>query len=75
MPKDGSLNLSQSLKELSRHEKYLALEKRDWRYDVGTKYGLLKAQVALALSGEDRDEVLSELLELFASRELGKTGR
>jgi hypothetical protein len=30
----------------------------------------LKAQVALALSGKDRDQVLSELLELFTSREL-----
>lgn len=75
MAKDEKLSLSQALKELSRHEKYLALEKRDWRYDVGTKYGLLKAQVALAMSGDDRDQVLSELLELFTSRELGKTGR
>lgn len=69
------LNLSAALKVLSEQEKYIALEKRDWRYDVGTKYGLLKAQVALALSGEDRDQVLSELLELFTSRELGQTGR
>lgn len=69
------LNLSFSLNELSKHEKYLALEKQDWRYDVGTKYGLLKAQVALALSGKDRDQVLSELLELFTSRELGQIGR
>lgn len=69
------LNLSSALHDLSNHEKYLALEKQDWRYDVGTKYGLLKAQVALALSGKDRDQVLSELLELFTSRELGPTGR
>ena len=69
------LNLSSALKVLAEQEKYIALEKRDWRYDVGTKYGLLKAQVALALSGEDRDQVLSELLELFTSRELGQTGR
>jgi UTP--glucose-1-phosphate uridylyltransferase len=65
------LNLSDSLNELSSQEQYLALEKHDWRYDVGTKYGLLKAQIALALSGKDRDQVLSELLELFTSRELG----
>lgn len=69
------LNLSSTLNELSGVEKYLALEKHDWRYDVGTKYGLLKAQVALALSGKDRDQVLSELLELFTSRELGLIGR
>jgi len=66
----GRINLSSALDELASREQYLAFEKQDWRYDVGTKYGLLKAQVALALSGQDRDQVLSELLELFTSREL-----
>jgi UTP--glucose-1-phosphate uridylyltransferase len=32
------------------------------------KYGLLTAQLALALDGEDRDEVLSGLVELLAKR-------
>ncbi len=69
------INLSGSLAKLAKQEQFLALEKQDWRYDVGTKYGLLKAQVALALSGKDRDRVLTELLELFTSRELGIIGR
>ena len=43
----------------------------DRRYDVGVKYGLLTAQMALALSGQDRDFVLSRLLELLATREMG----
>lgn len=64
------VTLSDALEELARSEKYLALEKRDWRYDVGVKYGLLNAQLALALSGEDRDEVLTHLLQLLAIREL-----
>jgi UTP--glucose-1-phosphate uridylyltransferase len=64
------INLSGAMDLLAGHEQYLAFEKHDWRYDVGTKYGLLKAQLALALSGNDRDQVLSELLELFTSREL-----
>jgi hypothetical protein len=34
------------------------------------KYGLLTAQLALALSGQDRREVLAQLLELLALREL-----
>lgn len=67
-------NLSSSLNELARREQYLGLEKKDLRYDVGTKYGLLKAQIALALSGRDREQVLSELLELFASKASGHTG-
>jgi UTP--glucose-1-phosphate uridylyltransferase len=67
--------LTHAMKQLARREKYLALEKTDWRYDVGVKYGLLTAQLALALNGQDRDEVLSTLLSFFAMRELGKTGR
>jgi UTP--glucose-1-phosphate uridylyltransferase len=43
----------------------------DWRYDVGARYGLLVAQMALALSGRDRDQVLTRLLELLALREAG----
>ncbi len=35
------------------------------------KAGLLTAQLALALSGQDRDEVLAKLLELLAVRGLG----
>ena len=69
------VTLSEALNTLAGKEKYLALEKQDWRYDVGTKYGLLKAQLALALSGSDRDEVLTEILELFTSRELRNIGR
>jgi len=41
------------------------------RYDLGARYGLLTAQLALALSGKDRDEILSQLVELLATRELG----
>ena len=50
------------------HERYLALELRGRRYDIGVRYGLLTAQLALAFEGKDRDEVLSNLVELLASR-------
>ncbi len=66
----GSVDLSGALAELARRERYLALEAQGWRYDVGVRYGLLTAQLALALSGKDRDEVLSQMLELLALREL-----
>lgn len=69
--KKERITLSDALQELPNREQYLALEKMDWRYDVGVKYGLLNAQMALALSGQDRDEVLSRLLELLAARESG----
>ena len=60
--------LSSSLARLARRERYLACELQGRRYDIGAKYGLLTAQLALALDGQDRDEVLSGLVELLASR-------
>jgi UTP--glucose-1-phosphate uridylyltransferase len=64
------LTLSAALAELARHEQYLALEEDGRRYDLGARYGMLSAQLALALSGQDRAQVLSQLLELLADREL-----
>jgi UTP--glucose-1-phosphate uridylyltransferase len=62
----GSVQLSPALAELASRERYLALEIQGLRYNLGLKYGLLVAQMALALSGGDRDEVLTQLLELLA---------
>lgn len=62
--------LADALSLLPARERYLALEQRYSRYDVGVKYGLLNAQLALALNGRDRERVLSMLLELLAQREL-----
>jgi len=64
------LPLSAALDELARHEQYLAFQQQAQRFDVGVKYGLLTAQMALALNGQDRDEVLARLLELLAMREV-----
>jgi UTP--glucose-1-phosphate uridylyltransferase len=69
------VSLSAALAELARREQYLALERANRRYDIGVRYGLLTAQLALALSGRDRDEVLSQLVELLAMRELPAAGR
>lgn len=66
----GGVTLAAALAELARREQYLALEQQAARYDVGVKYGLLTAQLALALNGKERDEVLARLLELLAQREL-----
>jgi UTP--glucose-1-phosphate uridylyltransferase len=64
----GSLSLSSVLNALAAHERYLALELQGRRYDIGLKYGLLTAQLALALEGRDRDEVLSTLVEMLAAK-------
>lgn len=63
---DQPASLSRVLNELSRRERYLAYELAGRRYDIGVKYGLLTAQLALSLSGNDRDEVLTGLVDLLA---------
>lgn len=64
----GGVHLSAALAALATRERYLACELHGRRYDIGVKYGLLTAQLALALDGQDRDEVLSGLVELLAAR-------
>jgi UTP--glucose-1-phosphate uridylyltransferase len=64
------VTLVDALAELARQEQFLAIEADGRRYDLGTPYGLLIAQLALALNGRDRNEVLSQMVELFADREL-----
>jgi len=68
------VTLSDALAALAEQEKYLALEERAQRYDVGVKYGLLTAQLALALNGRDRDQVLTRLVELLATQQIGQYG-
>ncbi len=68
--RQGNVHLTTALARLARRERYLASELSGRRYDIGVKYGLLTAQLALALDGQDRDEVLAGLLELLVRREL-----
>jgi UTP--glucose-1-phosphate uridylyltransferase len=65
------VSLSPALAELARHEQYLALEEPHLRYDIGRRYGLLTAQLALALNGKDRAEILAHLVELVAVHQMG----
>jgi UTP--glucose-1-phosphate uridylyltransferase len=66
----NGVHLTNALSRLAKRERYLACELTGRRYDIGVKYGLLTAQLALALEGEDRDEVLSGLVELLARRQM-----
>ncbi len=65
---DRSLGLSGALHTLATRRRYLALTIAGRRYDIGAQYGLLTAQLALSLSGRDRDLVLTQLVELLAVR-------
>lgn len=65
---DEVIQLSPSLAKLAGKERYLALEIHGQRFNIGVRYGLLVGQLALALDGEDREEVLTQLIELLAGR-------
>jgi UTP--glucose-1-phosphate uridylyltransferase len=71
---NAPVSLSEALDELARRERYLALANLGRRYDVGATYGLLMAQLALALDGADRAEVLAQLVELLALRHVDQAG-
>ena len=59
----GSIQLSTALNDLAGRERYLALETRGVRHNLGVKFGGVEAQIALALAGVDRDRMLTTLLE------------
>lgn len=65
----GQIQLTTALNALARREKYLALETRGTRHNLGVKFGVVEAQVALALGGVDRERMLSMLLESVAKIE------
>jgi UTP--glucose-1-phosphate uridylyltransferase len=67
----GPIQLSPVLNRLAGRERYLALDVQGTRYNIGVKYGLLTAQLALALDGADRDNVLTQLVELLAHSRRG----
>jgi len=64
-------SLSEALNKLAEREKYLAMVMPDQRYDVGEKYGLLTAQLDISLNGNDREEVLTRIAGLLATRQIG----
>ncbi|WP_182870416.1 sugar phosphate nucleotidyltransferase [Rhodopirellula sp. JC639] len=69
--------LSDALDVLRARHKYMAFEVRGTRYNLGIPYGLLISQLAIALSGHDRDHILTELVDLLAQRNalVGDGGR
>ncbi|MGE3821853.1 MAG: UTP--glucose-1-phosphate uridylyltransferase [Isosphaeraceae bacterium] len=60
---NGQIALTSALNDLARREKYLALETRGSRYNLGLKFGTVEAQIALGLAGVDREQLLAGLLE------------
>ena len=64
---DGEpLILSGALNQAAMNGRYLANAISGRRYDIDNRYGILMAQLALALEGKHREEVLASIIELLA---------
>ncbi len=59
----GQIQLTTALNLLAGKERYLALETRGSRFNLGVRFGVVEAQIALALAGADRERMLTLLLE------------
>jgi UTP--glucose-1-phosphate uridylyltransferase len=70
---DRNLGLSPALHAMAARRRYLALTVAGRRYDIGSRYGLLLAQLALSLAGRDRDAVLTQIVELLAHPASGQS--
>jgi UTP--glucose-1-phosphate uridylyltransferase len=68
-PDDGRVRLAEALGRSLTRERYLAAQLAGQRFDLGERYGLLFAQLALALESERRSDVLAALVSLLAARQ------
>jgi UTP--glucose-1-phosphate uridylyltransferase len=70
-PPEERVQLSSALAMLADKQRYLAVQVEGLRYDMGGKYGPLFAQLAMALAGGEREEILEQIVELLVTRERG----
>lgn len=67
----GDVQLTPALDALAKREKYLAIEVAGRRYDIGSRFGLMQAQLALAVSGKDSEEALTTVIDVLADARCG----
>jgi UTP--glucose-1-phosphate uridylyltransferase len=60
------LGLTEALATLAERQKYLAFEVSGQRIDLESPFGMLRAQIALALNGPRREDVMALMLEEVA---------
>jgi UTP--glucose-1-phosphate uridylyltransferase len=63
---EGRVQLSPAISVMAGKERCLAVELSGRRYDLEDRFGLLLGQLAVALDGKNRDEVLMGIIELLA---------
>ena len=66
LPPGHTLDLSSSLHEAAGRTRYLAAALSGRRYDLDHRHGVLMAQLAVALDGDYRDDLLAGLVEMLA---------
>ncbi|MEX2381045.1 MAG: sugar phosphate nucleotidyltransferase [Opitutales bacterium] len=71
MPGGDRLGLSPALSELQAKESYLASVLNGRRANLERRFGYLRAQLALSLNGECRDEILGYMMEELAQSRKG----
>ncbi len=71
-PLEKMPTLSDAAAMLPSRGRYLAYEVVGSRYNLGVKYGLLKAQLAIGISGIDREQILAEMVDLLTQRVQGQ---
>ncbi|MFM8570570.1 MAG: UTP--glucose-1-phosphate uridylyltransferase [Pirellula sp.] len=64
--KGSPVSLTEGIQTALGRERYLAYEIDGQRYNLGVKFGLFSSQLALGLSGVDRDRVMSQLIEVLS---------
>jgi UTP--glucose-1-phosphate uridylyltransferase len=63
---EKALGLSNALDRSAKLGKYLGIRLQGARFNLEQPYGQLKAQIAIGLQSRDRDQLLSDMIELLA---------
>jgi len=64
--------LTPVMQKIAANDKYLAMEIKGCRYDTSIKLGLLRAQIALGLAGDIKDELLTTIIGLLSENNMNK---
>ena len=67
-PETGRVSLTDAVNRLLGEEDFYALEVKGRRFDLEAPFGLLHGQIALALKGPGREQILADLIHLVAER-------
>jgi len=67
-PDDPAVNLTDAVNRMLGDSEYYALALKGRRFDLEARFGLLQAQLAVALRSPHRDSVLTSIIQLIGTR-------